>query len=691
MADQTIIRADDVVITGNLEVTGSQISTTTTDTAIKDRLITLNSGGTLGTNTAGIEVESGGSIEATLGYTASAGWNFGNKNITTTGTITGTLSLAADSINDTHIDFGTGANQVNTDDLPEGSTNEYYTNAKADARIGAAQLSALSNVHTVAPTDGQVLAWDNGNSRWAPADRGHTNTDSLSEGSTNLYYTNARARAAISLNGASGTANYNSSTGVLTVPSSTTHIAEGTNEYYTDAKTDARIAAASIDDLSDVGTSGATAGEVLMWNGSQFTPQAPAVGIANYQKVSSTASMPMGSLGTSYASSGTFATINSFSVSAGGPLIQLSFAAQIVQETNGAANIGVFRAFNGEAMTYTTPIAQYTSMTADFVSSFTITDDLPSTATIGGVPNTSVTAVEYQLVVKFDSGSTNVYELNDISFSATEFAIGTIDTLPELSDVTIASQQTGQILYANSPTTWVNQTPTISLNSDVTVSTPATNQILRYNGSQWINGDLSPFNIGDLGNVDTTGAANNKILKYNGTTWVVADDNYEDGIVNVVEDTTPQLGGDLDVQTNSIISTGSNNITLDPQGTGSVQILGDLTVTGTATTLDVTNMAVEDPIILLNKHGTQPATNSTDAGIMIQRGSSENNAAWFWDEDDDRWTAATTTSTETATDITETALADIQAGTAHLTATQAQYADLAEIYESDADYEPVQY
>ena len=35
----------------------------------------------------------------------------------------GAVSLAADSIDDTLIDFGTGANQVNTDDLPEGSTN----------------------------------------------------------------------------------------------------------------------------------------------------------------------------------------------------------------------------------------------------------------------------------------------------------------------------------------------------------------------------------------------------------------------------------------------------------------------------------------------------------------------------------------------------------------------------------------
>ena len=87
---------------------------------------------------------------------------------------------------------------ANTSQISENSANLYYTNARADARIAAAQLSALSNVHTATPTDGQVLKWDNGNSRWAPAaDNGHSNTDSLSEGSSNLYFTNARADARI--------------------------------------------------------------------------------------------------------------------------------------------------------------------------------------------------------------------------------------------------------------------------------------------------------------------------------------------------------------------------------------------------------------------------------------------------------------------------------------------------------------
>jgi hypothetical protein len=35
----------------------------------------------------------------------------------------GGSSLSADSVNDTHIDWGTGANQVDTDDVPQGSTN----------------------------------------------------------------------------------------------------------------------------------------------------------------------------------------------------------------------------------------------------------------------------------------------------------------------------------------------------------------------------------------------------------------------------------------------------------------------------------------------------------------------------------------------------------------------------------------
>jgi hypothetical protein len=70
-------------------------------------------------------------------------------------------------------------------------------------------------------------------------------TDNLAEGSTNLYYTQARARGALS---ATSPISYNSSTGVistsLTNLTSTDALAEGvTNLYYTNARADARITA----------------------------------------------------------------------------------------------------------------------------------------------------------------------------------------------------------------------------------------------------------------------------------------------------------------------------------------------------------------------------------------------------------------------------------------------------------------
>jgi hypothetical protein len=662
MADQTVIRSNDLVVTGNLQVSGSQVTTNSTDLTVKDRLITLNKEGTLtGTNKSGLEVESGGSIIATFGYTLDgiSGWDFGGANIVNTGNISADFIGLADTpanftgaagqylkvnLGETAVEF----DALTSDDVTEG-TNLYYTTSRFDTRLGT------------------------------------KTTDDLSEGSTNLYYTTGRFDTAFSgkttTNLTEGTNLYYTDTRFDTrlAAKTTANLTEGSNLYYTTARAntdiDARIATTSVNALSDVNTSGIANGQVLMYNGTTFVAQAPALGVLNSQ-TSSTTSNTLTNIGTSYVSAGTIATIPSFTITTDGE-VQISFTAQILQETGAGAKIGLFRANNGASMTYGSPIAEYTSMSAGFVSSFVFTDNITG----------SVSSVEYQVVAKFDSGTTNTYELSNISFNASEHKVDVVDNVSDLGDVTITSATAGQYLKYNGGQ-WVNETPVVSNNNDVSITSPTTNQILRYNGSAWINGDLSPFNIEDLGNVDTTGAANNKILKYNGTTWVVADDNYEDGIVDVVEDTTPQLGGDLDVQTHSIISTGANNIVLNPQGTGTVEILGDLTVTGTATTLEVTNVEVEDAIMLLNKHDTQPANNTNDGGVMVQRGTAEDNAAWFWDETDNRWIAATTVSNASATDIAVTANADIQAATAYLTATEAQYADLAEIYESDADYEP---
>ena len=81
------------------------------------------------------------------------------------------------------------------------------------------------------------------------------NTDEISEGATNLYFTNARARGALSV---SGSLSFNPLTGVIgyTTPTTiaslsnhtTTALAEGTNLYYTDTR--ARSAISVSGDLS---------------------------------------------------------------------------------------------------------------------------------------------------------------------------------------------------------------------------------------------------------------------------------------------------------------------------------------------------------------------------------------------------------------------------------------------------------
>jgi len=83
-----------------------------------------------------------------------------------------------------------------------------------------------------------------------------------------------------------------------------------------------------------------------------------------------------------------------------------------------------------------------------------------------------------------------------------------------------------------------------------------------------------------------------------------------------------------------------------------VVINGDLTVSGTTTTLDVNNLAVEDNTIILNNGEAGPGVTSGTSGIEVDRGTSTGNARWVWDESTDSWVAEVyntgTTSWETA-------------------------------------------
>ena len=147
----------------------------------------------LGTDTTGNYVAS---LVAGTGITLS---NNSGEGATPTVTVdTSTIATKA------YVDSSVQAKD-NTDEITEGATNLYFTNARARAAISASgSLSYNSTTGVISYTT--------------------PSTSSISEG-TNLYYTDARARAAVSFTAGSGA--YNSTTGVFTIPTNTSHLTNG--------------------------------------------------------------------------------------------------------------------------------------------------------------------------------------------------------------------------------------------------------------------------------------------------------------------------------------------------------------------------------------------------------------------------------------------------------------------------------
>lgn len=161
---------------------------------------------------------------------------------------------------DAHLSGGTGINynagvisfNGDTDDVTEGTSNLYFTEQRVVDTIGVATAGAedvqlatfsaqgdisvlLSDVF-VEFSAGAGLTFDGGEYSFTG------DTDDVSEGVNNLYYTDARARAAISVD-AAGLA-YNSSTGQIALTADSDDISEGaTNLYFTDARAQAAISA----------------------------------------------------------------------------------------------------------------------------------------------------------------------------------------------------------------------------------------------------------------------------------------------------------------------------------------------------------------------------------------------------------------------------------------------------------------
>jgi hypothetical protein len=150
---------------------------------------------------------------------------------------------------------------------------------------------------------------------------------------------------------------------------------------------------------------------------------------------------------------------------------------------------------------------------------------------------------------------------------------------------------------------------------DVYLGSKATDPTLDNDGDALTEGDLYYNSVGTV------------LKYYTGSAWVSITSG---GITDLVQDTTPQLGGNLDVNGNSIVSVSNGNIAITPNNTGSVVIdgLSHPQADGSAGQFLKTdgsgNLSFDDPAFTLSyTKGTNTGDNSTTA-FTINSGRSVN-------------------------------------------------------------------
>lgn len=148
-------------------------------------------------------------------------------------------------------------------------------------------------------------------------------------------------------------------------------------------------------------------------------------------------------------------------------------------------------------------------------------------------------------------------------------------------------------------------TPQLNDTGDVTITSPSSGQFLKWNGSAWVNDTI------DLG-TDTAGSYVSSLVAGTGVTLSN----------NSGETATPTIAIGQAVGT-------SDNVTFN-----NVSVSGNLTVSGTTTTLNTETLTINDNVIVLNNNAT--GAPSENAGIEVERGSSTN-VLLRWNETTDVW------------------------------------------------------
>lgn len=177
------------------------------------------------------------------------------------------------------------------------------------------------------------------------------------------------------------------------------------------------------------------------------------------------------------------------------------------------------------------------------------------------------------------------------------------------------------------------------------------------------------YELEELHDVKISGVTDGQFLRYNSASTMWINDainlgtdtvgNYMSGVTagtGVTITHTPSEGSNATIAIGQAVGT-SASVTF-----ANLTVTGDLTVSGTTTSINTTELTVEDNIVVLNSNVTGAPTEN--AGLEVERGSSAN-VALRWNETSNKWEITEDGSAylevATTTDISAAALTGLSA------------------------------
>ena len=268
-------------------------------------------------------------------------------------------------------------------------------------------------------------------------------------------------------------------------------------------------------------------------------------------------------------------------------------------------------------------------------------DNTDLTVTSGAKINLAATSdvhVPQNVGIVFDANGSEKIESNDTDLTINS---GAKINLTATSDVHVP-QNVGIVFDANGSEKIESNDTDLTINSGAKINLTATSDVhipkdigivFDDNASEKIESNDTDLTISSGAKIKLSATSDVEIPNNVGIAYGTAGEKIESD------------GTDLTVTSTGVLNltaTGDTAITNNATIGGNLVLTGNLTVNGSTSTVSSVNTTIADNIIELN---TGISASSNDAGIIIERGSTGNNAAIIFDESADKFAMGLTTST----------------------------------------------